>query len=143
MKSGSRAVVLGGAAVVALVLVGLSLFVTKDKAHAPDDSGGLIRAVVVVRFAGAPVQKIDIATEFEIRPGATAWVGLQKSIGLNNLTFQDFGGDLGIFITGFYGVKAEGNHFWELTINGKTSDVGVSSYVLKDRDVLEFRYASY
>jgi hypothetical protein len=78
---------------------------------------------------------------FAVEPGTNAWTAIQSAIGTQNLTFQDYGGNLGIFINGFYGVQAEGNHFWEFYVNGKSSEQGVSAYDVKSGDVLEFRYA--
>jgi len=80
---------------------------------------------------------------FGVQPGQNAWTAIQQAIGLSNLTFQDFGGSLGIFIDGFYGVQPQGNHFWEFFVNGQSSLVGVSAYIVKSGDVLEFRYSSF
>jgi hypothetical protein len=103
----------------------------------------LTRGTVIVNFAGAPVQKPTVSVAFGVQPGQTAWTAVRQAIGQSNLTFQDFGGSLGIFITGFYGVQAQGNHFWEFFVNGQSSLVGVSAYIVKSGDVLEFRYSSF
>ena len=39
----------------------------------------------------------------------TAWEAIRQAIGEQNLTFTDYGGSLGIFITAFYNVAPSGN----------------------------------
>jgi hypothetical protein len=103
----------------------------------------LVRGQVIVNFAGAPIQRTTVAEDFAVTPGKKAWDAIRQAIGPSNISFVDFGGSLGIFITGFFGVEAEGNHFWEFFINGKSASVGVSGYAVQDGDVLEFRYSSF
>jgi hypothetical protein len=103
----------------------------------------LTRGTVVVNFAGAPSQRPTASVAFAVQPGQNAWTAVREALGAGNLTFSDFGGSLGVFITGFYGVQAQGNHFWEFFVNGQSSSVGVSGYIVKNGDVLEFRYSSF
>ena len=103
----------------------------------------LTRGTIVVKFEGAPVQKAAMSVPFAVEPGAKAWDAIQKAVGASNVTYKDYGGDLGILITGLYGVEAAGNHFWEFVVNGKSSEKGVSNYAVQDGDVLEFRYSAF
>jgi hypothetical protein len=98
---------------------------------------------VSVDFTGAPEELDAIEAPFEVAPETTAWEAIKTALGEENLTYQDFGGDLGIFISGFKGVAAEGNHFWEFKINGEGAEAGVSKYVVQQGDVLEFVYSSF
>jgi hypothetical protein len=106
-------------------------------------AAGLIEGSVRVDFTGAPqeLQPMDLA--FEVAAGSTAWDAIMDAIGEDNMSYQDFGGDLGIFITGFHGVQAKGNHFWEFKLNGETAGAGVSAYEVQPGDVLEFVYSSF
>ena len=142
MKLGNWTFVFLVGALIALVLLGISLFATKDKAQAPEEVA-LTRGTIVIDFKGSPATRAPATATFGVQQSQPAWDVVRQTIGENNLTYDDFGGNLGVFITGFYGVKAEGNHFWEFSVNGKASEVGVSSYMVKDGDKLEFRYASY
>jgi hypothetical protein len=103
----------------------------------------LIHGTIVVKFEGSPVQKATMSVSFAVEPGAKAWDAIQKAVGASNVTYKDYGGDLGILIVGLYGVEAAGNHFWEFVVNGKSSDKGVSGYTVQDGDVLEFRYSAF
>jgi len=103
----------------------------------------IVRGQVIVNFAGAPSQRSNVSIAFAVSPGTKAFDAIKRALGESNLNTQDFGGSLGLLITGFYGVQAQGNHFWEFLLNGKSSDVGVSGYEVKEGDVLEFRYASF
>ena len=98
---------------------------------------------VRVDFTGAPEELPAIDMTFEVEAGSTAWDAVRAALGEENLDYQDFGGDLGIFITGFNGVEAQGNHFWEFKPNGETAEVGVSKYEVQQGDVLEFAYSSF
>ena len=98
---------------------------------------------VNVDFKGAPQELEALDVAFEVEPESTAWDAIKLALGEENLTFQDFGGDLGIFISGFNGVNAEGNNFWEFKINGEGAEVGVSKYQVQQGDVLSFVYSSF
>ena len=101
-----------------------------------------LRGRVMVDFAGAPSQRAPVSMPFAVAPGAKALDAIKVALGDNNVSTQEFSG-LGAFVTGFYGVQAQGNNFWEFRVNGESSDVGVSAYEVKEGDVLEFRYASF
>lgn len=73
-----------------------------------------------------------------ITPGETAWQAVQDAIGIANMTYTDYGGDLGIFITGFNGVATAANQYYDFQINGTSASVGVSAYVVVNHDVLKF-----
>jgi hypothetical protein len=103
----------------------------------------LVQGQVTINFAGAPQPRATVSEPFSVQPGANAWVAIQDAIGVQNITYQDFGGSLGIFITGFYGMQAQGNHFWAFYVNGVSANVGVSSYITRAGDVIEFRYDSF
>ena len=109
--------------------------------EAPSDAA--IKGTVVVDFTGAPEELAKVETAFEVGPESSAWDAVKMALGEDNLVFNDFGGDLGIFISGFNGVEAEGNHFWEFKVNGETAEVGVSKYVVQQGDVIEFVYSSF
>ncbi len=98
---------------------------------------------MTVDFTGAPQELESIEADFEVAAETIAWEAVKAALGEENLSFQDFGGDLGIFITGFSGVQADGNHFWEFKVNGGTAEAGVSKYKVKQGDVLEFVYSSF
>ena len=101
-----------------------------------------VRGQIIINFAGAPSQRQNVSAAFAVPPETKAWEAIKGALGDGNISSRDFGGSLGIFITGFYGVQAEGNHYWQLYINGQPSQAGVSSYIVKDGDIIEFRYAS-
>lgn len=89
--------------------------------------------------------EIDYATEHTgsvyetvVVPGETAWQAVQDAIGLANLQYTDYGGDLGIFITGFNEVNAASNQYYDFQVNGASSSVGVSTYIVANHDVLKF-----
>ena len=105
------------------------------------ETQALVRGTVVVDFTDAPQQRAKVTMPFQVPSGEKAWAAVQQALGGGNVSYRDFGGDLGIFITGFYGVSAQGNDYWQFVVNGKPSDVGVSGYTVQNGDVLEFRYS--
>lgn len=68
----------------------------------------------------------------------TAWQAVQNAVGLSNIQYTDYGGSLGIFITGFNGINATANEYYDFQVNGVESNVGVSSYTVAPNDVLQF-----
>jgi hypothetical protein len=107
------------------------------------EAQALARGSIVIDFSGAPAQREKVTLSFSVPSGRSAWLTILQALGPGNVSYKDFGGDLGIFITGFYGVEAQGNHFWEFLVNGESSEKGVSAYKVRDGDRLEFRYASF
>ncbi len=48
--------------------------------------------------------------------------------------------DFGVFVEGINGVKGNDEYFWSLYVNGEQSKVGATEVLLKDGDVVEWRY---
>lgn len=88
-------------------------------------------------------QKAADSYTVSVQPGQTAWDAIVAAVGANNLEYTDYGGDMGKFITGFNGVSATSNQYYEFRVNGTSSNVGVSSYVLNDQDTLDFVLTSF
>ena len=88
-----------------------------------------------IDYAG---QKASDTYTVSINPGQTAWEAIVSGVGIENLQYTDYGGDLGIFITGFNGSSAAPNQFYEFRVNGASSSVGVSTYQCNDGDRLDF-----
>lgn len=78
-----------------------------------------------------------------ITNGESAWQAVQDGVGVSNLQYTDYGGSLGIFITGFNGVNAASNQYYDFQVNGTSSNVGVSSYIVQNGDVLKFVLTSF
>jgi hypothetical protein len=106
-------------------------------------SDSAIEGTLKVDFTGAPEELEAIDKPFSVPEGSSAWDAVKEALGEDNVSSQDFGGDLGVFVTGFKGVDAEGNHFWEFKVNGESSNVGAGKYEVKQGDVLEFAYSSF
>lgn len=94
-----------------------------------------LTVTIGVEYAG---QKKSDSYSVEVSPNQSAWEAVQKAIGISNLQYTDYGGSMGIFVTGFNGIAAAGNQYYEFRVNGVSSDVGISSYVCKDGDGLDF-----
>ncbi|MEK9178402.1 MAG: DUF4430 domain-containing protein [Patescibacteria group bacterium] len=88
-----------------------------------------------IDYAG---QKSNDTYTIAITPNQTAWETVSSAIGIENLAYTDYGGDLGIFITGFNGINAASNQFYEFRVNGTSSNVGVSTYQVNSGDRLDF-----
>lgn len=78
-----------------------------------------------------------------VSAGQTAWNAVVAAVGINNLQYTDYGGDMGIFITSFNGIAAASNQYYEFRVNGVSSDIGVSSYQCNDGDKLDFVLTSF
>lgn len=83
-------------------------------------------------------QKTNDSYSVTVERGQNAWETIKTAIGVENLQYTDYGADLGIFITGFNGIFASSNQFYEFRVNGASSNVGISSYVCQTGDSLSF-----
>jgi hypothetical protein len=55
------------------------------------------------------------------------------------LTYQDYGGSMGVFITSIDGRVNASDKWWQYWVNGKYADAGASSYKPNPGDIVEFR----
>jgi len=78
-----------------------------------------------------------------VNQGQSAWDAVVAAVGLNNLKYTDYGGNMGIFITEFNGISADSSHYFEFQVNGVSSNSGVSSYKVNDGDKLDFVLTSF
>lgn len=64
-----------------------------------------------------------------------------KTKGLE-ISYQDFGGELGLFVESINGVtnNQKTNKYWTLYVNGQRANTGASSTPTKEGDVIEWRY---
>lgn len=90
---------------------------------------------VSIDYAG---QKDQELFNTHIDAGQNAWEAVKKAVGIENIQYTDYGGDMGIFITGFHGIVAASNQYYEFRVNGVSSSVGVSSFVCENADKLAF-----
>lgn len=129
---------------VALLMLGASVLLSQRGSDgAPSGDTTVTRGRVVIDFAGASNPRPKVSKDFAVPAGSSAWEALKQALGSENISAKDSGPGLGMFVTGFYGVSAAGNQFWELIINGKPAELGVSSYIVKSGDVLEFRISTF
>ncbi len=88
----------------------------------------------VVTYGGLPVTV-----------GQTVW-GLLQSLETRGVRVQakDYGGDLGMLVTGFGEVKndARTGKFWHYWVNQRFATVGVSAYRLQPGDQVMWKYTS-
>lgn len=52
-------------------------------------------------------------------------------------------GSLGEYVTSINGREAGSNEYWQFLVNGKSSDVGASTYVTKSTDMIEWKLTSF
>lgn len=52
-------------------------------------------------------------------------------------------GSLGEYVTGINGKEAGSNEYWQFLVNGKSSDVGASSYITKSTDTIEWKLTAF
>lgn len=96
-----------------------------------------VRVDVTIDYSGE-VDKALETKSVSVEEGGTAWDVLKTAVGEENIEYKDYGGDMGIFVSGINEVKPEGNKFWLFKVNGEGSDVGVSAYKVQVGDRLEF-----
>jgi len=103
---------------------------TVGNAGKPDYTPGYVIVTETVdgSTSNEPYNKVkDTATAFDLLSTT------------HQVTFKDYGSGMGEFVESIDGAIPDGKHFWEFYINGKSSNVGASSYTLKDGDKIEWK----
>ena len=106
----------------------------------PTPTPASLQVQVEIDYAG---QKTSDSYTTIVNQGQSAWDAVVASVGSNNLQYTDYGGDMGFFITGFNGINAASNQYFEFRVNGVSSTSGVSSYKCNDGDKLDFVLTSF
>ena len=132
------------AAVVLVVLIG-GYFVSgnyqqgdNSAVNTEQDQKVESQVTLTVDYAGDVAKETEVKT-VTIEESDTAWEVLRETLGEENIEFTDYGGDLGVFVTGINGVTPSGSKFWLFKINGNGADVGPSSYKVQNGDKIEFK----
>lgn len=76
--------------------------------------------------------------QYTIMLGSDALTLLQST---HKVEIKDYG-SMGKFVLSIDGVKPDSKHFWEFFVNGKSSNVGASVYVLKAGDKIEWKLST-
>lgn len=71
----------------------------------------------------------------KVKAGTTAYDLLANT---HQVVAKDYGA-AGKFVQTIDGIAPDNKHFWTFYVNGKPSNVGASSYVLKDSDKVEWK----
>ena len=73
---------------------------------------------------------------YEGREGVDAMSLLRENY---NIETEEFGGGLGEFVTSIEGIGPASDEFWGFFVNGETANVGASTYITKDGDIIEWK----
>lgn len=117
----------------------LKVNINQDEPLAAKQNGKQIEVAVVVEAAEKPQQY-----EVEIESGVMAIDVLAKLDERDDFSFE-FSEDpsFGVYPKAFNGVKAQENEFWQFQVNGQSSNLGVSSYEVKNGDELSFNLETF
>jgi len=80
----------------------------------------------------------DTQPKTQFTPGQTAYDVLNAT---HQIQSTDYG-SMGKFVASIDGVAADSKHFWEFFVNGKSSNLGASSYIIKPGDVIEWKLSA-
>ena len=106
---------------------------TKDNAGKPDYTPGFV--IVTETVEGS-----NLNHQYDkVKDGATAFDLLNNT---HQVTAKDYGAGMGKMVLSIDGIAPDSQHFWEFFINGKPSNVGASSYALKDGDAIEWKLSA-
>jgi hypothetical protein len=113
---------------------------TPTDTPSPTPAPAGLKIQIGIDYAG---QKASDSYTTTVNQGQSAWDAVVSAVGLNNLQYTDYGGNMGIFINGFNGINVASNQYFEFRVNGVSSMVGVSSYRCNDGDKLDFVLTSF
>jgi hypothetical protein len=101
----------------------------------PESSGQQISAFTVTQTVeGSNLNKPN----YQIAASSTALTLLKTS---HQVQTKEFSG-VGEFVESIDGIKPDSKHFWEFFVNGVSSNIGASSYVLKNNDKIEWKLSA-
>jgi len=107
----------------------------------PSGQTGTQRSAVVNLMLDFGDGDVRVFNNIDINANISAFDLLQKVATDNNLElkYNDYGGDMGMFIESIDGVKNREN-FWQYWVNNKYAEIGVSNYYLQAGDIVEWKY---
>jgi len=81
----------------------------------------------------------------ELQENDNAYTVLARAAAENGFALEtiDYGGSLGIMVTGIGGVNAHDNYFWAFYYNGAMSMVGASSQPVSDGDTTSWKFETW
>ena len=119
----------------AVALSAIFLYVSRDN-------------IILENFSAATGENLQISLKVgtqtyavEVESGATVLQAMQKLSTESDFSFngREFPG-LGYFVEEINGVKGNADKFWAYYVNDILASVGVSQYVLKTGDIINFKY---
>jgi hypothetical protein len=127
--------------IVTIFLV-VSLFSKKDNISQvvpnPTVAPQVINIQSKILFASDKITDIEAGYEFET--GKTAFDLLTETASENDIQIETQKYDFGIFIKSIEGFENTKDNAWIYYVNGKAGDVAADKYILKNGDVVEWRY---
>jgi hypothetical protein len=81
---------------------------------------------------------LNQAAPYQLQQGKSALDLLQAT---HKVEVKDYAG-IGAFVTGIDGMAPDNKHFWELFVNGKSSNVGASSFLPQNNDKIEWKLST-
>jgi len=82
----------------------------------------------------------------ELKPDSTVYELMQTLTAMSIKSFgfsgQDYGAGMGYFVTEINGIKndPQTGKYWIYHINGEPAKIGISNYIIKKGDVIEWQY---
>ncbi|HLC99538.1 MAG TPA: DUF4430 domain-containing protein [Patescibacteria group bacterium] len=139
MKS-TQKIILGIIGLVALIGVGY-WGLTQNSSPAPTTNINANIPVVSTtlqldRGDGKPVKLYTIKAALD----STALAQLQKASTDNGFAVEIKQESFGSYVNAIDGLSGDGAHYWNLSVNGKSSEVGAGDVKLKEGDVIEWKY---
>lgn len=129
--------------IIAIVYGAFYLFNTSPKETVPVDLQASLETKDITLHI-AFYDEVFSSTNINWIPGQTAFSVLKSQTEANNieLSFKDYGGDLGVFIESIDGLP-DGNSsdkWWQYWINDEYMTIGVSSYVMSPGDSMVWKF---
>jgi hypothetical protein len=112
-----------------------------NSAAAPADSNGTVDEKVKASLKINTGEK-NYNYSKEVRKGSSALDLLRAVSEENKFEIKNKESSYGVFIESIMGIAndAKANKFWMYDINGKSAEIGASAYIVKDGDMLEWKY---
>ena len=117
--------------VIALLVIWLAFI-----SLAPADSGQTVTGEkVIVLFKAVADNQTVLDRAIQVEKGSNAFDAMQK---VATVAYQDYG-EMGILVESINGINPKENEFWGLYLDGEMAMVGISSIVIEEDTIIEWK----
>lgn len=135
----TQKIILGIIGLIALIGVGIWGFTQKPGVVVTNTNTVVATVSTTLQLDRGDGKPVKLYT-MKVEKDATALAQLQKASTDNGFVIEIKQESFGSYVNTIDGLSGDATHYWNLSVNGKTSEVGAGEVKLKEGDVIEWKY---